>query len=250
MKTTFLLIAIIAIVLSSTFVPYSSASVVVATTLQYDVTASSSGDSKVCGDHICGPGEQWKLKAELNALQHKNSGSNMTTTTPTPTTPTPTTPITLNTTMWINHLGFLQGDPSVHLSFNENNSKVGSNMSGLVIESNTIGNVASDGGDKVITTGLQVPPHYSITNVIVCYADSNNTRSFIDQIRLDQQSPSSTALVLNDTHMTNTRHDCMTSQSTLVNPSKGEVMLDLRLNFGDTSDKIVIREAGLVLIPS
>jgi len=154
-------------------------------------------------------------------------------------------------TMWINHLEFLQGDPSVNLFFNENNSIVGSNMSGLIIGSNTKGDVATDGGDKVIATGLQVPPHYSITNVVVCYEDSNSTRSFIDQIRLAQlQNSSSILVLLDDKHLTNTGPNCVTSQSTLVNPSKGEVMLDLRLNFGDISDKIVIREVGLVLIPS
>jgi hypothetical protein len=267
-----LLIGIISIVLSSTFIPYSSATTVIGTPPSYDITASSSVDSKVCGDHLCGPGEHWKLKEELNAIQHKGSGSNMTkAASPTPTTmqlslnvlpkqyplnsqtTTPTTTPTpaLNMTMWINHLEFLRSDPSVQLSFNANNSGVGSNMSGLIIGSNTIGDVATGGGDKVIATGLQVPPHYSITNVVVCYEGSNSTRSFIDQIRLAQLQNPSSMLVLDDpTRLANTGPNCVTSQPTLVNPSKGEVRLDLRLNFGDTSDKIVIRGVGLVLVSS
>jgi hypothetical protein len=38
------------------------------------------------------------------------------------------------------------------------------------------------------------------------------------------------------------------SQTTLVDPAKGSVLLSLRLNFGDTSDKIVLRAVGLNLI--
>jgi len=40
---------------------------------------------------------------------------------------------------------------------------------------------------------------------------------------------------------------CVNSAPTTVNPALGEVRLDLRVNFGDTSDKIVVRAVGLHL---
>jgi hypothetical protein len=253
LKTFHLLpIGIITIVLSGAFIPYSNAIIETGTSPSYDITASSTMDSRVCGDHLCGPGEHWKLKEELDVMLQKGSESNMTkTVAPTMPTLSNTTVTASNVTMWINHFGFMQGDPSVQLFLNANNSGVGSNMSGLIVESNTIGDVAIGGGDKVIATGLQVPPHYSITNVRICYDGSNSTRSFIDQTRLTQLQNSSSIVVLDDlTHLKNMGPNCMTSQPTLVNPNKGEVRLDLRLNFGDASDKIVIREVGLVLVSS
>jgi hypothetical protein len=87
--------------------------------------------------------------------------------------------------MWINPLDFLAGDPSVKTSFNAVTSGVGGGLSGLIIESTTIGDEASGGGNKVVERGLDVPPGYRITGVRVCY-ELSNTRSFIDQIRLAQ----------------------------------------------------------------
>jgi hypothetical protein len=85
--------------------------------------------------------------------------------------------------------------------------------------------------------------------VRVCY-ELSNARSFIDQIRLAQlQDPPATALVhLDDaTHQVNPGPVCVDSTPTTVNPALGEVRLDLRVNFGDTSDKIVVRAVGLHL---
>src|ERR1022692_459207 len=86
-------------------------------------------------------------------------------------------------TMWIDHLVFLPGDPSVQTSFNAVNSGVGSGLSGLVITSSTIGNEAQGGGNKVVETALEVPPGFDIVSVRVCYENSN-PRSFITQTRL------------------------------------------------------------------
>src|SRR5207249_5238042 len=88
--------------------------------------------------------------------------------------------------MWINHLELLPGDSSV-------------------IMSNTTGDTATGGGNKVVEKGLQVPPGFLITGVRVCY-ELSNARSFIDQIRLSQvQDPPGTALVQLDdaTHLVN-----------------------------------------------
>src|SRR5437762_5167697 len=132
--------------------------------------------------------------------------------------------------MWINHLELLPGDSSV-------------------IMSNTTGDTATGGGNKVVEKGLQVPPGFLITGVRFCY-ELSNARSFIDQIRLSQvQDPPGTALVQLDeaTHLVNPGPVCVDSAPTTVNPELGAVRLDLRVNFGDTSDKIVVRAVGLHL---
>src|SRR2546428_6332640 len=132
--------------------------------------------------------------------------------------------------MWINHLELLPGDSSV-------------------IMSNTTGDTATGGGNKVVEKGLQVPPGFLITGVRVCY-ELSNARSFIDRIRLSQvQDPPGTALVQVDdaTHLVNPGPVCVDSAPTTVNPELGAVRLDLRVNFGDTSDKIVVRAVGLHL---
>jgi hypothetical protein len=153
-------------------------------------------------------------------------------------------------TMWIDHLVFLPGDPSVQTSFNAINSGVGSGLSGLIITSSTLGNQGQGGGNKVVETALEVPPGFDIASVRICYENSN-PRSFITQTRLAQvQNPPSTADVLLDdpTHLNAAGPVCVDSQATSVKPAKGSVLLDLRLNFGDTSDKIVLRAVGLNLV--
>jgi hypothetical protein len=40
---------------------------------------------------------------------------------------------------------------------------------------------------------------------------------------------------------------CVDSAAASVDPSNGQVLLSLRLNFADTSDKIAIRSVGLHL---
>jgi hypothetical protein len=152
-------------------------------------------------------------------------------------------------TMWIDHLVFLPGDPSVKTSFNAVNSGVGGGLSGLIITSSTLGDQAQGGGNKVVETALEVPPGFDIVSVRVCYENSN-TRTFISQTRLAQvQNPPSTATVLLDdpTHLNAAGPVCVNSRPTLVKPGKGSVLLSLRLSFADTSDKIVLRAVGLNL---
>lgn len=156
------------------------------------------------------------------------------------------------TIMWINHFDLLPGDPSVTTSFNAVSSGVGGGLTGLVIQSSTTGENAQGGGNKVVHMGLQVPPGYSIRGVRVCY-ELSNKRSFISQIRLAQvQTPAQNALVLLDdgTDQTNPGPICVDSAPTTVDPSAGEVLLSLRVNFGNTADKIVVRALGLHLSPS
>lgn len=155
------------------------------------------------------------------------------------------------TIMWINHFDLLPGDPSVTTSFNAVNSGVGGGLTGLVIQSSTTGENAQGGGNKVVHMGLQVPPGYSIRGVRVCY-ELTNKRSFISQIRLAQvQTPPQTAVVLLDdgTDQTNPGPICVDSAATNVDPVAGEVLLSLRVNFGNTADKICVRAVGLHLSP-
>lgn len=153
--------------------------------------------------------------------------------------------------MWVNHFDLLPGDSSVTTSFKAVSSGVGSGLTGLVIRSSTIGQNAQGGGNKVVHMGLQVPPGYSIRGVRVCY-ELSNKRSFISQIRLAQvQTPPQSAIVKLDdpTDQTNPGPICIDSAETTVDPTLGEVLLSLRVNFGNTSDKIVVRALGLHLSP-
>lgn len=153
--------------------------------------------------------------------------------------------------MWIDHLGFLAGDPSVDVSFNAVNSGVGGGLSGLIIQSTTTGEDATGGGNKVIETSLAVPPGYLVGGVRVCY-ESSAASSFISQIRLAQvQDPPATALVLLDdgTDLTNPGPICVDSAAPAepVNPTSGATLLSLRVNFGDIADRIVVRGVALHL---
>lgn len=152
--------------------------------------------------------------------------------------------------MWINHFALLPGDPSVTTSYNAVSSGLG--LTGLVIHSSTTGENAQGGGNKVVHMGLQVPPGYLIKGVRVCYQLSNK-RSFISQIRLAQiQNPPASAIVMLDdgTDQTNPGPICVDSATTTIDPGKGEVLISLRVNFGNTSDIIVVRALALNLSPA
>ncbi|HEX2630962.1 MAG TPA: hypothetical protein VHM26_18225, partial [Chitinophagaceae bacterium] len=154
--------------------------------------------------------------------------------------------------MWINHFDLLPGDPSVFTTFNAVSSGVGGGLTGLVIQSNTVGQNAQNGGNKVVHMALQVPPGYLIRGVRVCY-ELTNKRSFISQIRLAQvQNPPQTAVVLLDdgTDLTDPGPICVNSAVTNVNPATGAVLVSLRVNFGNTADKICVRALGLSLSTS
>jgi hypothetical protein len=154
--------------------------------------------------------------------------------------------------MWINHFDLLPGDSSVLTSFNAVSSGVGGGLTGLVIQSTTVGDTGAGGGNKVVHMGLEVPPGYSIKGVRVCY-ELSNKRSFITQIRLAQVNdpPSSATVMLDDgTDQTAVGPICVNCTTTTVNPTLGAVLLSLRVNFGNTSDKIVVRALGLHLIAS
>ena len=152
---------------------------------------------------------------------------------------------------YVNHLALLPGDDSVITSFNAVSSGVGDGLAGLVISSITTGDEAIGGGNKVVWMALQSPPGYEIVGVRVCY-EYTNSRSFISQIRIAQvQDPPEEALVLLDdaTNLLNRGPICVDSAkpSNVVKPNAGPLLLDLRVDFGNISDKIVIRGLGLLL---
>jgi hypothetical protein len=152
--------------------------------------------------------------------------------------------------LWIDHLSLLSGDPSVTTSFNAINSGVGGGLAGLVVRSSTLGDVASGGGNKVVWAALEVPPGLTVTGVRVCY-ELSNVRSYITQVRLAQvQDPPSTALVLLDdpTHLNSPGPVCANSLGTTVDPANGPLLLDLRVNFGNIADLIVVRGVALRVV--
>jgi hypothetical protein len=158
-------------------------------------------------------------------------------------------PDPVDTVMWINHLDMLAGDPSVQVSFNAVSSGVGGGLSGLIIESNAVGDTAPTGGNKVVQKGTLVPPGWLVTGVRTCY-ELSDARSFITQVRLAQvQDPPATAVVRLDdgADLVDPGPICVDSTSTTVDPAEGELLLSLRLDFGDTSDRIVVRALGLNL---
>jgi hypothetical protein len=159
--------------------------------------------------------------------------------------------------MWVNHLDFLAGDPSVLVSFNAVNSGVGGGLSGLIVESSTTGENAQGGGNKVVQKALVVPPGFLVDSVRVCYEyDVNDALAptFISQVRLAQvQDPPAIALVLLDdgTDLLDTGPVCTDSAGPFgdpIDPAAGALLLSLRVSFGDTADRIVVRGVALNLV--
>ncbi len=155
----------------------------------------------------------------------------------------------LSLTMWLNHLSLLPGDSSVVTSFDAVSSGVGGGLSGLVIQSTTTGD-SSGGGNKVVEKSLDIPPGFLVKGVRVGYENSN-TRSYITQVRLAQvQNPPATAVVVLDdaTHLNAAEPAFADSAATSIDPDAGPLLLSMRVNFADTSDKIVVRGLGLHLV--
>jgi hypothetical protein len=153
--------------------------------------------------------------------------------------------------MWIDHFSLLPGDPSVMTSFNAVNSGVGGGLTALVVHSSTTGEIAQGGGNKVVHTALEVPPHYDVVGVRICY-ELTSKRSYISQVTIAQvQNPPGTANVLLDdpTNHTNPGPVCVDVKSPTIDPRPGALLLSLRVNFGNTADRIAIRGVALHLVP-
>jgi hypothetical protein len=156
--------------------------------------------------------------------------------------------------LWLNHFALLPGGPELAVSYRSTSSGVGGGFTGLVVTSTTTRDTFRDGGNKVVQMAVGVLPLKAVrvTGVRVCY-ELTNSRSFITQIRLAQvQDPPSSATVLLDDGTNHTRVGpvCVnTTPAVQIDPNVGSLLLSLRVNFGDTSDKIVIRALGLILGP-
>ena len=150
---------------------------------------------------------------------------------------------------WLNHLDLLAGDESVEVTYDAVSSGVGGGLTALVVHSTTTGEVAPSGGNKVVHMGVEVPPGYLVTGVRVGY-ELTSPQSYISQIRLAQvQDPPKTAAVLLDdaTNHVDVGPIYVDSAETSIDPSEGAILLDLRVNFGDTADRIAVRAVGLHL---
>src|SRR5690606_4109429 len=123
---------------------------------------------------------------------------------------------------------------------------------GLIVESSTIGEDVEGGGNKVLQTAVSVPPGYLVEGVRVCY-EYSSASSFISQIRLAQvQDPPDSALVLLDdgTDLLDPGPVCADSAAPFadtIDPAPGALLLSLRVNFGDTAERIVVRGVALHL---
>jgi len=154
--------------------------------------------------------------------------------------------------MWVSHLDLLAGDPSIQTSFNSVSSGVGHGLSGLIIQSNTTGNSTSQGSEKVVQKALEIPPGHMIKGIRLCY-ELSNERTFINQVNILQiQNPPDRAVpILTDSSIFNNKGPvCINSQQSTspIDPTNGPLLLSLRINSGDPSDKIVIRGLGLLLV--
>jgi len=151
---------------------------------------------------------------------------------------------TAQTVQWINHLDLIPGDNSVtQTSFTSTLDW------GLVVQSTTLGENDSYGGLKAVSKALQMPSSPTIIGVRICYLLSN-TRSYVSQVRLAQAQSPDFMLVLLDSRLS---HDnpgpvCIDSDPAFnpIDPSLGTLLLSLRVNFGDTTDRITIRSLGIL----
>jgi hypothetical protein len=154
------------------------------------------------------------------------------------------------TMMWVNHFDLLPEDSSVTTTCSNND--IGADFPDLVIQSSTTGAKAKNGAWKCVHMGLQIPPGYKPTAVRLCYQLSN-TRSFISGIHLSQVlAPYTGALIkLNDNTAQNKLGPVFADSQSVppIDPSLGVIILELLVNFGNTSDKIMIHALGLNLYP-
>jgi hypothetical protein len=158
---------------------------------------------------------------------------------------------------WVNHFDLLPGDPSVtSTSSLSTNSGVGDGLTALVITSSMTGDKDSFNGNKVVQMALELQPKTRIVGVRLCYelSDPGPSGSYIEQIRLAQiQDPPSSALVLLDDATVQDASGPTCVDSALASPAikaqKGSVLLSLRVNFSNISDKIAVRAVGLLVNP-
>jgi parallel beta-helix repeat protein len=141
-------------------------------------------------------------------------------------------------TIWLSPTGFVTDDPSLRLSYP------------YVSHSNTIVTCTSPGDLKWISMDLRLPQNVNIGEIIVCYQVSNE-KSFISQIRLTEMMTPDKAILIHDdgTDLKDMSPICYTSHVGGKVPSLGSaVTLALRLNFKNTTDKIMLGAVGIKVL--
>ncbi|MBI2078943.1 MAG: hypothetical protein HYT80_11335 [Euryarchaeota archaeon] len=152
--------------------------------------------------------------------------------------------------VWLNHFDLLPGSADVTTSYDATSAAVVGGLTALVIQSTTLGDWGSSGGIKVVHMGVSAPPNTIVKGVRLCY-ELSSSAAFVTQIRLAQvQDPPQFALVMLDdgTDLTAPGPVCVDSAETTVDAAAGALLLDLRVNFDDTSEAIAIRGVGLNLL--
>jgi hypothetical protein len=157
-------------------------------------------------------------------------------------------PVPFNAVMWIDHLAFQPGTPSVVVSFDALDSGVGAGTSGLIVEA------APGSGPREVEQGLLVPSGLLVDGVRVCY-ELSDRRSTISGVRIEQldDPPDRTqALLVDGRGMPALGPICVDTAAPAqpIDASTGSLRLQLRLDFPDPTagDRIVIRGVGLHVV--
>ena|SRR5437868_4104831 len=141
----------------------------------------------------------------------------------------------MSTVHWKSADCYVNGDPTLHLQY------ANVQFPCTKITCTTPGDL------KWIDMGLDVPPGAIITGIIICYQLSNS-KSFISQVRLTEQTTPNLRTVHHDdsTDLVSTAPVCATSKVNYGAAINGAVNLSLRLNFTSTNDTIMLGAVGVI----
>src|SRR5271166_4284835 len=136
-------------------------------------------------------------------------------------------------TSWFSPTNFVSGDPTLRISYP------------YVSHPGAVVTCTEPGDLKWVSMGLRLPPDRQIGEVVICYQVSN-AGSFISQVRLAEMTTPDHATVIHDdaTHLASTAPTSYASVVPGLVPS-GAVTLELRLNFQNTSDEIMLGAVGV-----
>src|SRR6266487_2802574 len=145
-----------------------------------------------------------------------------------------------SSTFWLSPTDFVSGDPSLII----NHPSV-SHPSTVV--------TCNDPGDfKWVSMSLRLPANATIEEITICY-QLTSKNSFISQIRLAEIKTPDHATVRHDdsTDLKSTSPDCYTSKiDESVTTNEAAMTLELRLNFDNVDDKIMLGAVGVKIYPT
>jgi hypothetical protein len=136
-------------------------------------------------------------------------------------------------TIWLSPTDFVTGDPTLQINYPS------------VAHPGTVVTCNAPGDLKWVSMDLRLAPGLQIVQVDICYQLSNG-RSFISQVRLTEMTTPDHATVIHDdpADLTSTAPTTYSSAVAALAPS-GAVNLELRLNFQNTSDEILLGAVGI-----